>query len=64
VRRRLRMKVWKTNMIVKRRTGLQYWLSEGWLLKSWLPHGIPPLMQKRKKIMKKGSPDGLSFFSY
>ena len=54
----------ETNMIVKRRTGLQYWLSEGWLLKSWLPHGIPPLMQKRKKIMKKGSPDGLSFFSY
>lgn len=25
---------------------------------------VPPLMQKRKKIMKKGSPDGLSFFSY
>ena len=52
------------NMIVKRKTGLRSTGSaKNGYRRAGCHMGVPPLMQK-KKIMKKGSPDGLSFFSY
>ena len=53
---------WIYTNIMKRKTGSQYWHSVEWLLKSWPLHGIHRLIQKRKRSMKKDSPEGLSFF--